>query len=92
MLHDLVFKDISRQITNDLVDIHHGIAGLIVFHAHGFNVGIQNAPLTSPIGAHFVASMHASTFHPVRPVHIRTHQRENPVNVPLVECRINGYQ
>ena len=59
MLHDLVFEYLARQIAKDLVDIHHDIPGLIVFHTYRVNAGIHNAPLSSPVSAHFVASVHA---------------------------------
>ncbi len=92
MLHDLVFQDVSGNIANHLVNMHHGMAGVIVLHAHRLDVGIQNPPLTPPVGTHFLVSMHAAPFHPVRPVHIRAHPGQNPIDVASVKCAIDGCQ
>lgn len=92
MLHDPVGEDFSRQIADHLTDIHDGMASVIVQHANRFNVRIDQAPLAFPVRAHFIASVHASALHAIGPVHIRTHQRENSVNIAPVEGRVNGCQ
>jgi hypothetical protein len=77
MLDHSVHQNFSPQIANNLMDIDYYAAFFIRREALRFNMRIYLFPLASPVVANGFMSMYTSTFHPVWPIDIGMHVREN---------------
>jgi hypothetical protein len=92
MSNKLVHQYRASQIADDLVDAHYGAAAFVLIDLNRLNVRIKDGPLTSPVAADLIVSKHATAFHAVWPVHIGTHEGENGLYIPPIECRVSGQQ
>jgi hypothetical protein len=85
MMDDLIDKELSTFVVNHLVDLDADSS--IFFGCEGLrlNAGIKGLELTFPVIPHGVSTQHSATFHPVRPVHVGVHRREDGFDFPAVE-------
>jgi hypothetical protein len=90
MLDHLIRYDRAGPIADDLVDIDDETTTLVGPEASGLDVGINHTPLARPVVAHTVATVDPPALHPVRPVHVRMHDREGRRDVARIECVVGA--
>ena len=89
VMDNLIGENVSRKVTNDLMDADHGSAVGVLFNTHRFNARIEKLPLAFPVSTNVVATEDPATLHSIGPVHVRVHQGKNRLDFPSVECIIS---
>src|SRR5207247_9685974 len=74
-----------REDTNDLMDKDQNASGLLDAEASRLAARIDPPPLAAPVIPDFLVPMDVPTVHPVRPLHLRVHRGQGPIDVPGVE-------
>jgi len=90
VVNDPVGGDGSREIAHDLADFDDDAPGWVDVEAQRLDVGIDDGPLAGPVLAYLAVTVHVPAFHFVRPLDVRMHGRERPVEVTGIEGVVGG--
>ena len=89
MVNDCVKKDVSFQVTDNLVHFDNHAIILIALDAQRIDVRIENVPLTGPVVAYRFTSMDVPALHSVCPFHCGMHACQDGIDTPFVEVAIS---
>jgi hypothetical protein len=80
----------SHQVAHDLMHFHQDTPGILLVEGDRLHMGVDLAPLFSPVSADCFRPLDEAAFERSRPFYIGSHEDERSVNVPRVESRIGG--
>src|SRR5690348_18059682 len=83
--HQSVGKEIALEVTHHLMNVNNDFSLAVGREIDGLDSRIDDRPLTFPIAAHLITSVHVATFHSICPNDIGMHGRENALDLAGVE-------
>jgi hypothetical protein len=90
VLHHLVGEEFAGEIVNNLMDVNSDAAVGFGDEVCGFDVWVEDGPLTSPVVADLYVTVGATVFHQVGPVHVVMHEVEYCIDIASVEVFVGG--
>ncbi len=72
--------------------VNHDSPPFVRCKGSGLDMRINQSPLAGPVVADPTMTVHAPTFHSVRPIHIRMHSRERRVEVASIKSAVYVYE
>jgi hypothetical protein len=72
--NDLVFENLAREVSNNLVHPHHDATRFIWLEAQRDDMWIDLRPLAQSVGPHFSVAVEVAAFHSVRPDNVEIHR------------------
>ena len=90
VLHHLVGEEVASEIVNDLMDVNCGAAVGFGREICGFDMRVEDGPLTSPVIADLCVTMCPTVFHQVGPVYVVVHEVEYAFDVASIEVFVGG--
>jgi hypothetical protein len=90
MRHQFVGQEIALEVTHDLMNFDNNLPLAVGRDLEGLDIRIDDLPLTFPIAAHPITSVHVATFHSICPNDIGLNGRENALDVAAIEEGIDS--
>jgi hypothetical protein len=92
MMDDLIDKELPTLVVNHLVNLDPDSSIFFGCESLRLNARIKGLELTLPVIPHGVSTQHSAAFHPVRPIHVGVHRREDGFDFPAVERCVDSLQ